>query len=80
MNQSEKIKLAQQWRSQQSSERSEFGIVLIWNNVVYGWKNELRDAGHERPGVIAIDAAGHIFEAKGGDDVSGAKCWVAIDG
>ena len=55
------------------------GVVLIWDGSVYGWKNSLRDACHERPGVYAIDEDGHIFIAVGGDDYNGAKCWVATD-
>jgi hypothetical protein len=45
----------------------------------YGWRNSLRDAGHERPSVYAVDEAGHVFIAEGGDDENGAKCWVAAD-
>lgn len=55
------------------------GVVLVWQGSVYGWKNSLRDAGHERPGVYAVDEAGHVFIAEGGDDYNGAKCWVAVD-
>ncbi|MDR6918912.1 hypothetical protein J2X66_005817 [Pseudomonas sp. 3296] len=39
----------------------------------------MRDAGHERPSVYAVDEAGHVFIAEGGDDENGAKCWVAAD-
>lgn len=46
---------------------------------MYGWKNCLRDAAHERPGVYAVDEAGHVFIAEGGDDYNGAKCWVAVN-
>ena len=42
-------------------------------------KNSLRDASHERPGVYAIDEAGHVFIAEGGDEYNGAKCWVVAD-
>lgn len=52
------------------------GVVLIWEGKAYAWKNCLRDAQHERPGVIAIDANGHVFIAEGGNDYDGAKCWV----
>ncbi len=55
------------------------GVVLIWQGAVYGWKNCLRDAVHERPGAYAVDEAGHVFIAEGGDDHNGAKCWVVVD-
>lgn len=44
------------------------GIVLVWNGEGYGWKNTLRDATHERPGVLAVDALGNVYRAEGGND------------
>lgn len=67
---------ATQWRATNQDHHG--GVVLVWQGVVYGWKNCLRDAAHERPGVYAVDEAGHVFIAVGGDDHNGAKCWVAI--
>lgn len=55
------------------------GVVLVWEGVVYGWKNELRDPASERPGAYAVDMAGFVFKAEGGDDYNGAKAWVAVD-
>lgn len=55
------------------------GVVLVWEGEVYGWKNELRDPASERPGVYAVDKAGLVFQAEGGDYYNGAKAWVAID-
>lgn len=55
------------------------GVVLVWGGVVYGWKNELRDPESERPGAYAVDKAGLVFKATGGDDYNGAKAWVAVD-
>lgn len=52
------------------------GIVLIWEGSAYGWKDTLRNPDHERPGAIAVDADGNIFEAQGGDDYSGSKLWI----
>lgn len=69
--------VAAQWRSR-NQERSG-GVVLIWQGAVYGWKNCLRDAIHERPGAHAVDDAGHVFIAEGGDDDNGAKRWVVVD-
>lgn len=54
------------------------GVVLIWEGSAYGWKDKLRDAGHERPGAIAVDPDAHLYQAQGGDEYNGAKHWVAI--
>ncbi|SEJ61369.1 hypothetical protein SAMN04244572_04919 [Azotobacter beijerinckii] len=67
---------ADHWRLT-NQERSG-GVVLIWQGAVYGWKNCLRDAAHEQPGAYAVDEAGHIFIAEGGNEYDGAKCWVAV--
>lgn len=69
------IDIANQWR-ERNEEHGRDGVVLIWAGEVYGWKNCLRDAQHERPGVIAVDADGHVFLAEGENDVGGAKRWV----
>jgi hypothetical protein len=68
--------IAANWRAANQKHRG--GVVLVWQAHVYGWKNCLRDAGHERPGAYAIDVNGHVFIAEGGDDYTGAKCWVAV--
>lgn len=68
------LTLAAEWRHKYPGH--EHGVVLIWNGAAYGWKNCLRDAGHERPGALAVDAEGHVFEAQGGNDYDGAKCWI----
>lgn len=69
-------KTAAQWRAVNPQHHD--GVVLVWDGAVYGWKNSLRDAVHERPGVYAVDEAGHVFIAEGGDDYNGAKCWVVV--
>lgn len=56
----------------------EGGVVLVWQGKAYGWKNCLRDAGHEQPGAYAVDLEGHVFAAEGGDAYNGAKAWVAV--
>ena len=68
---------AAKWRNAHQDHRG--GVVLIWQGAVYGWKDSLRDASHESPGVFAVNEAGHIFIAEGGDEYNGAKCWVAAD-
>ena len=70
------INIAKEWRK--SKPQNSTGVVLIWDDEVYGWKNCLRDANHERPGAIAVDVKEHIFVAQGGNDCDGAKCWVAL--
>ncbi|TPG88573.1 antirestriction protein ArdR [Pseudomonas caspiana] len=67
----------EKWRSRNPERQA--GVVLIWQGEVYGWKNKLRDAVHERPGAYAVDEEGHLFIAEGGDDRNGAKCWVVVD-
>ncbi|RMP42135.1 hypothetical protein ALQ26_00518 [Pseudomonas amygdali pv. lachrymans] len=53
--------------------------MLVWRGEVYGWKNELRNPTSERPGAYAVDKAGLVFQAQGGDDYNGAKAWVAVN-
>lgn len=71
------LSTVEQWRIRNPDRHG--GVVLVWQGEVYGWKNKLRDALHERPGAYAVDEAGHVFIAEGGDDRSGAKCWVVVD-
>lgn len=54
------------------------GVVLVWDGAGYGWKNRLRDAGHERPGALAVDADGVVYRAEGGNDQDGASVWVVV--
>ena len=70
--------VANQWRSRQPPSRATSGVVLIWNGSVYGWKDKLRNAEHERPEAIAVDPLGNLFIAQGGNDQTGAKHWVVV--
>lgn len=70
-------KTVKQWRTANLDRRG--GVVLVWQGEVYGWKNQLRDASHERPGAYAVDEAGNVFIAEGGDDRHGAKGWVVVN-
>ena len=73
----EKIRrLAATWR-ERNPQCSE-GIVLIFRGRAYGWKNALRDPNHEKPGVYAVDAAGAVFRAIGGDAYNGAAGWKPV--
>ncbi len=65
-------------RYREANPERKGGVVLLFEGKVYGWKNCLRDAGHEQPGAYAVDEAGHVFIAEGGNDYDGAKCWVAV--
>ncbi|MNG09837.1 MULTISPECIES: antirestriction protein ArdR [unclassified Pseudomonas] len=67
----------EKWRSRNPERQG--GVVLVWQGEVYGWKNKLRDADHERPGAYAVDEAGLLFIAEGGDDRNGAQYWVVVD-
>lgn len=71
--------IAAEWRNAQPEHRAQRGIVLIWEGQVYGWKEKLRDACHERPNAIAVDADGHVYKADGGNDNQGAAMWVVAD-
>ncbi|KAB2686508.1 antirestriction protein ArdR [Brucella pseudogrignonensis] len=68
--------IAARWR--QSHREKPGGVVLIWQGSVYGWKNELRDSQHERPGAYAVDDSGRVFVAEGGNDYDGAERWSAL--
>ncbi|PIO91636.1 antirestriction protein ArdR [Pseudomonas syringae] len=52
---------ATKWRA--GNQEHPGGVVLVWEGVVYGWKNELRDPESERPGAYAVDKAGVVFKA-----------------
>ncbi|APQ05661.1 ArdR protein [Pseudomonas syringae pv. actinidiae] len=69
--------IATKWRA--GNQEHLGGVVLVWEGEVYGWKDELRDPDSERPGAYAVDKAGLVFRAEGGDDYNGAKAWVAVD-
>mgnify|MGYP001544490264 CR=1 FL=1 len=71
-------KTAANWRNNQNDETASTGVVLLWEGKVIGWKNELSDAHLERPLTVAVNIDGHVFQAEGGTDETGAKCWVAL--
>ena len=70
------VKAAQIYRASQQLPPG--GVVLLWDGVAYGWKNKLRDPGHERPGALAVDEDGNVFEAQGGDGYRGAQVWGGV--
>lgn len=67
--------LATAWRAEQPEPRRSSGVVLVFDGRVYGWKNELRDPQHERPGAIAVDPDGKAWTAEGGNNYDGAERW-----
>ena len=67
---------AEAWRARWPGHAG--GVVLVWSGEGYGWKNCLRDAGHERPGALAVDADGNVYRAEGGNDLDGASVWVVV--
>ena len=66
-------------RYREANPERQLGVVLVFEGKAYGWKDCLRDPGHEQPGAYAVDEAGHVFIAEGGNEHDGAKCWVAAD-
>lgn len=62
------------------------GVVVIvgtrslgWMNAVaVGWMNELRDPKNWEPGCLAVDPAGRVFEAIGGNAYDGAREWAEV--
>ncbi len=72
------IEAAMTWRAA-NPEHMLTGIVLVWDGEVYGWKDRLRDPQHERPGVLAVDVRGHVWQAIGGTYQDGARAWDEIE-
>lgn len=68
-------RIASEWRAQQPEPRRSTGIVLVFDGVVFGWKDKLRDPHQERPGAIAVDIDGRCWVAQGGNDYDGAAQW-----
>ena len=67
---------AKQWRERNPDYQG--GVVLVWQGQAYGWKNSLRDAFQERPGAFAVDEAGQVSKAEGGNDYDGAERWLEL--
>lgn len=68
--------LSERWRRQHGYVDAG-GVIIVFDGVVQGWVNELRDPQHWQPGCIAIDARGAEFIAAGGNDRDGAQHWKA---
>lgn len=69
-------RLAAEWR--RLNPRHVDGVVLVYDGAAYGWKDTLRDPGHECPGAYAVDALGAVYVATGGDAYNGAQRWQQV--
>ena len=70
-------KLADQYRQ---NERPDLhgGVVVIFDNDVSGWMNELRDPQSWEPGCSAINEDGQKWVAVGGNAYDGAERWEPV--
>lgn len=75
---SEYRSIAGAWRVQNGESYADHGFVLIYDGVVYGWKEKLINPHCEKPGVIAVDTQGFIYQAQGGNDYDGAERWCSL--
>ncbi len=71
-------KLANEWR-QDWGYVDKGGVIVVFNDEVQGWVNELRDPQSWRPGCIACDSEGNQFIAVGGNNSDGAERWEALE-
>jgi len=73
---------AMEWRkSDQANDISRVsGVVLVYDGEAYGWKSQLRDPSHERPGAMAVDVVLGVWVAEGGNPQDGAERWVPYRG
>lgn len=78
MNDLTRIKaMAAEWR-QERGYADKGGVVVIYQNQVCGWVNELRDPSSWQPGCIATDSAGNQWQAVGGNEYDGATEWQSL--
>lgn len=69
------LDLARTWLEDCDRDHLE-GYVVIFNGVVAGWKRELDNPQGWEPGCLAINHAGDIHQAVGGDAYNGAQAWL----
>jgi hypothetical protein len=74
MNIKQMMNTVNKWRTN-NIERVAGGVIVVCDDEIQGWVNELRDPEHWRPGCIAINENGELYLATGGDDQNGAKSW-----
>ena len=70
-------KLADQYRQ---NERPDLqgGVVVIFDNKVAGWMNELRDPQSWESGCIAINEADQTWVSVGDNAYDGAERWEPV--
>lgn len=54
------------------------GAVITYMGNVTGWRDELRNPEDFLPGCLAFTADEEVYEARGGDNHSGAREWFLI--
>ncbi len=69
------VKIANEYRAESGRAG---GAVLIYNNEVTGWQDELRDPQHWIPGCLAVIGEGRVYLAVGGTNQLGAKAWNTV--
>ncbi|MCU7940636.1 MAG: hypothetical protein KZQ64_07295 [gamma proteobacterium symbiont of Bathyaustriella thionipta] len=69
--------IAAQWRKD-NGYAGKGGVVIIYDGVVDGWSNELRDPQSWQPGCFAIDESGNEWQTVGGNYYNGAKSWERV--
>jgi len=69
--------LADQYRE---NERPDLkgGVVVIFDNEVSGWMDELRDPQGWEPGCFAVDEDGNVWVSVGGNAYDGAESWQPV--
>jgi hypothetical protein len=70
------LQIANEYRNENPHRKG--GVVLIFENKVYGWKNELRNPEDERPNSYAVDIFDNVYIASGGNDYDGSNFWKQI--
>ncbi|MDM8545178.1 hypothetical protein [Candidatus Venteria ishoeyi] len=71
------IKQANKWRTDYN-RHGHGGVVVVFNGVVNGWVNKLRNPEQWQPGCIAVDEQQDTWIACGGNAQSGAERWEAV--
>lgn len=69
---------AQAWR-QDKGYIGRGGVVVVFQNQVAGWVNELRNPDHWAEGCFAVAEDGCSWTALGGTEFGGALMWLPND-
>lgn len=63
---------------EQNNYTGKGGVIVIFENEVQGWVNELRDPKNWQPGCRAFDESNHEWVATGGNRENGATDWQKV--